>query len=276
MIRPTRTLPYLLAPNDLSASFPDVRDALREPDGLLAVGGDLGVPRLLNAYRHGIFPWYSASDPILWWSPDPRMVLFPSRVHVSASLRKVLKRGLFTVTLDRDFPSVINACAAPRAPGGGSWLVPEMISAYRALHVRGHAHSVEVWQDGVLVGGLYGVAVGAVFFGESMFSRVSNASKVALVHLCQQLAAWDFGLIDCQVFTDHLLHMGAVELPREQFIALIAGLRERPTWSGSWNAAPAAQPLLAPPQAGRWEPAVHPTRADPACQCAGCAPSRSP
>lgn len=255
MNRRPRTLPYLLAPNDPSASFPDVRDALREPDGLLAVGGDLGVPRLLNAYRHGIFPWYSAGDPILWWSPDPRTVLFPSQVHISGSLRKLLRRRVFTVTLDRDFPSVINACAAPRGPGGGSWLVPEMISAYRALHVRGHAHSVEVWQDGALVGGLYGVAVGAVFFGESMFSRVSNASKVALLHLCQRLADWDFGLIDCQVFTEHLLRMGAVELPRERFLALLMTLRDRPVHGGPWGSESARWPEPSAPAPGRWEPA---------------------
>lgn len=267
MIRYAPSLPYLLAPNDPSGTFPDVREALREPDGLLAVGGDLSVGRLLNAYRHGIFPWYSAGDPILWWSPDPRTVLFPDRLHVSASLRKLLRRGRFLVTMDRDFPAVVNACAAPREPDGGTWLVPEMIGAYRMLHVRGHAHSVEVWRDGALVGGLYGVAVGALFFGESMFSRESNASKVALVHLCQRLADWGFGLIDCQVVTEHLLRMGAEQIRRARFIELVRALRDRPGRAGAWDDG-------GPPHA----PGAPAGVADADCTCArprdcGCPPS---
>lgn len=235
MIRYARSMPYVLAPNDPTGAFPDVREALQEPDGLLAVGGDLSVARLINAYRHGIFPWYSPGDPILWWSPDPRTVLLPSRLHQSRSLRKLLRQRRFGVTMDRDFPAVINACAQPREAGDGTWLVPEMISAYRALHVRGIAHSVEVWQDGALVGGLYGVAIGGAFFGESMFTWVSNASKVALVHLCQCLQAWGFGMIDCQVLTHHLLRMGAVQIRRPQFIAMLTELRDHPLHHGSWD-----------------------------------------
>ncbi|MCG6942577.1 MAG: leucyl/phenylalanyl-tRNA--protein transferase [Thiohalocapsa sp.] len=235
MTRPRRHLPYLLAPDDPSAAFPDVREALAEPDGLLAIGGDLSIARLVNAYRHGIFPWFSAGDPILWWSPDPRTVLRPRGLRVSRSLRKVLRRRRLGVTMDRDFPGVIKACAGPRVDGGGTWLVPEMISAYRALHVRGIAHSVEVWQDGALAGGLYGVAIGGIFFGESMFTRVDNASKVALVHLCSFLDDHGFALIDCQVLTSHLLSMGAEQIPRERFVALVEQFRDAPTPRGSWD-----------------------------------------
>ena len=235
MSRLIRHLPYLLAPHDPTAAFPDVREALAEPNGLLAIGGDLSVARLVNAYRHGIFPWYSARDPILWWSPDPRTVLRPRRLRVSHSLRKLLRRRGLGVTLDRDFPAVIKACAQPRERGGGTWLVPEMISAYRALHVRGIAHSVEVWQDGALVGGLYGVAIGGVFFGESMFSRADNASKVALVHLCQRLDSWGFGMIDCQVMTGHMIRMGAVQVRRSRFIDMVEALRDQPSPRGSWD-----------------------------------------
>ena len=243
MIRQTKTMPYLLAPNDPSASFPRVNEALTEPDGLLAVGGDLGVKRLEAAYRQGIFPWYSEGDPILWWSPDPRTVLIPDEVRISRSLGKVLRKGSFEVTMDRDFPAVINACARPRDDSGGTWLVPEMISAYRALHVRGIAHSVEVWKDGELAGGLYGVAIGGAFFGESMFTRADNASKVALVHLCQRLTGWGFGLIDCQVLTGHLLRMGARQIPRTSFISLLEQLRDRPAPTGSWDDNGLARPL---------------------------------
>lgn len=210
----------LLDPHDPEL-FPDSSHALREPNGLLAVGGDLTPARLQNAYRRGIFPWFNAGDPILWWSPNPRMVLFPQQVRISRSLEKKLRKQPFAVTLDRAFNSVIRGCAAPREHHDGTWLVPEMINAYEALHARGLAHSVEIWQDQQLVGGLYGVAIGRVFFGESMFSRVSNASKIALVHLCQQLTDWDFGLIDCQMRTDHLIRMGAVEIPRADFIGLL-------------------------------------------------------
>jgi len=225
----------VLDPRDPRAPFPDVRHAEREPNGLLAIGGDLSVPRLVNAYRHGIFPWFGPDDPILWWSPDPRTVLLPSEVRVSRSLCKTLKRELFRVSLDRAFDSVISACAEPRADGGGTWLVPPMIAAYRRLHRSGLAHSVEVWHQGELAGGLYGVAIGRVFFGESMFTRVTDASKVALVHLCRTLEGWGYGLIDCQVLTGHLLRMGAVQIPRARFVELLAHWCELPGRTGPWG-----------------------------------------
>lgn len=229
------SMPYLLAPNDPSGSFPDPAEAMRDPDGLLAVGGDLSSGRLINAYRHGIFPWYSEGDPILWWSPDPRTVLIPSQLHCSRSLRKLLRRRALAVTMDRSFPAVIQACAQPRPGSQGTWLMPEMISAYCALHVHGIAHSVEVWQEGRLVGGLYGVAIGGAFFGESMFSWADNASKVALVHLCGHLIEHGVELIDCQVLTAHLQRMGAELMPRERFLDRLQTLRDRPSPIGTWD-----------------------------------------
>lgn len=225
----------LLDPRDPGAPFPDVGLAEREPDGLLALGGDLSVTRLVNAYRHGIFPWFGAGDPILWWSPDPRTILLPPQVRISRSLRKTLKRGHFTVSLDGAFDQVICACAEPRPDSGGTWLVPQMIAAYRRLHRHGLAHSVEVWHQGTLAGGLYGVAIGRVFFGESMFTRVTDASKVALVHLCRTLEGWGYGLIDCQVLTGHLLRMGAVQIPRAQFVDLLDHWCELPGRTGPWG-----------------------------------------
>jgi len=233
--------------------FPDVRQALREPNGLLAVGGDLSPERLLAAYRRGIFPWYSAGDPLLWWSPDPRTLLFPEGIHVSRSLRRRLRRRTLGVTLDRAFGDVIAACSAPRDPEGGTWILPEMIRAYQRLHALGHAHSLEVWQDGRLVGGLYGVALGGVFFGESMFSRVDDASKVGLVYLCERLAAWGFGVIDCQMRTDHLMSLGALERRRSDFVALLDHWCPRPGRPGPWDdgqlhfpAGPSATPTPSP------------------------------
>lgn len=225
----------LLDPRDPQAPFPAVDMAEREPDGLLAVGGDLSVNRLINAYRHGIFPWFGDDDPILWWSPDPRTALFPERLRISRSLRKTLRRGRFTATLDRDFNAVINACAEPRDEEGGTWLLPDMIAAYQRLHRYGLAHSVEIWHDGALAGGLYGVAIGRVFFGESMFSRVSDASKVALVHLCRTLGERGFRLIDCQVLTDHLIRMGAEQIPRADFIRMLDRWCPLADWRGSWD-----------------------------------------
>jgi leucyl/phenylalanyl-tRNA--protein transferase len=235
-MRRPRTLPYLLSPNDPSGAFPTVDAALREPNGLLAIGGDLGVRRLINAYRQGIFPWYNKGDPILWWSPDPRTLLIPRELHISRSLRKLLRKRRFALTMDRDFPRVINACAAVSRHGEtGTWLQPEMIRAYQALHIRGIAHSVEVWEREQLVGGLYGVAIGRAFFGESMFSHASNASKIALVSLCQRLACWGFALIDCQVVTEHLLSMGAASVPRATFIAMLEACRDLPGREGNWD-----------------------------------------
>jgi leucyl/phenylalanyl-tRNA--protein transferase len=208
--------------------FPPVELALKEPEGLLAAGGDLSPQRLLAAYQQGIFPWYSQQQPILWWSPDPRMVLFPPQFKCSRSLGKTLRNGPFKTHLDRDFGGVIRACAAPRRSGAGTWLGEPMMSAYQQLHALGHAHSVETWQGEDLVGGLYGVHLGGVFFGESMFSRARDASKVALARLVQECDARGIRLIDCQVASDHLLSLGAREIRRAEFLD---GLRQwaRPT-----------------------------------------------
>lgn len=224
----------MLDPYDRNA-FPAVESALREPNGLLAIGGDLTPQRLCQAYRRGIFPWFNPGDPILWWSPDPRTLLYPERFHVSRSLRKRLRRQEYRVSLDQDFSAVIRACAGPRAHEPGTWLVAEMISAYERLHDLGFAHSVEVWRDDALAGGLYGVAIGRAFFGESMFSHATDGSKIALAHLCGQLQQWGFGLIDCQMRTDHLISLGAVEVSRASFIEQLARLRDLPGPSGSWN-----------------------------------------
>ena len=205
---------------------------LAEEGGLLAVGGDLSEERLLLAYSSGIFPWYSDDEPILWWSPDPRLVLYPNELNVSGSLRKVLRKGTFHVTLDTAFPQIITACASIRE---STWIVDDMIHAYCRLHESGYAHSVEVWQDGELAGGLYGVSLGRCFFGESMFSRRSNASKVALYHLVEHVKALHFDLIDCQVTSDHLLRLGAREIPRRQFLAEIKQSLKSPTLKGKWD-----------------------------------------
>lgn len=199
--------------------FPD--PALAEDDGLLAVGGDLSPERLLLAYQHGIFPWYSDETPILWYSPHERFVLYPSEVRISKSMRQVLKSGRFKVTVDQAFDTVIAACAvAPRQGQDGTWITEDMRQAYVRLNQLGCAHSYEVWENEVLVGGLYGVAVGRVFCGESMFSRVSNASKAALITLCQSQL---YDLVDCQVYTDHLSSMGAKMICRETYMALLKG-----------------------------------------------------
>jgi leucyl/phenylalanyl-tRNA--protein transferase len=191
---------------------------LAEPDGLLAVGGDLSPARLLLAYSLGIFPWFNAGDPLLWWSPDPRCILEAEELHVSASLAKVLRRGIFSVTFDRCFPEVISACAEGRRAGGGTWITPEMEAAYCRLHEMGFAHSVECWRDGELVGGLYGVSLGRCFFGESMFHRVSDASKVAFVTLVRTLSERGCELIDCQMPNPHLASLGARGISRQDFL----------------------------------------------------------
>lgn len=230
-----QSAPYWLNPANPRAPFPPVELALREPDGLLAVGGGLEPERLLNAYRHGIFPWYSEGQPILWWSPDPRTVLFPEQLKVSRSLRKTLRQRRFDVSLDTDFAGVIRGCAEPRRDEPGTWITTEIRQAYEHLHGMGLAHSVETWQNGHLVGGLYGVALGRAFFGESMFSRISDASKVAFVHLVRQLAAWDFALIDCQVHTRHLASLGAVDIPRRDFIQRLEAAVQYPHRRGPWR-----------------------------------------
>lgn len=218
-----------------SDPFPPPSRALREPNGLLAAGADLTVPRLLDAYRRGIFPWYSEGEPVLWWTPDPRMVLLPRCLNVSRSLRKRLRRGDYTIRTDTSFEHVMRACAEPRDGQSGTWISPEMVGAYVALHHAGYAHCVESWAGGVLAGGLYGVSIGRVFFGESMFTRASDASKVALVHLVRQLERWSFGLIDCQMSTPHLASLGAQEIARTDFMRAVEELVNYPTQKGPWR-----------------------------------------
>ncbi len=220
--------------------FPPLSAALVEPNGLLAAGADLSVERLLAAYRRGIFPWFTPGEPVLWWSPDPRMVLFPDEFKVSRSLRRRLTRGDFTVRADTAFESVARACAAPRPGAAGTWIDESMIAAYGELHAAGHAHSIETWMiDGegreILAGGLYGVALGGVFYGESMFTRRTDASKIALARLVDFLAARGFGVIDCQMRTAHLASLGAREIPRAEFAALLDRLVDRPGAPGSWR-----------------------------------------
>jgi leucyl/phenylalanyl-tRNA--protein transferase len=233
--------------------FPPVETALADPNGLLAMGGDLSVERLLDAYRHGIFPWFNPGEPILWWSPDPRMVLVPDEVRVTRSLAKRIRNAGFEVRLDTAFADVMRGCAAPRPPpgrvsggvplagaepregAGGTWISPAMITAYTRLHQAGYAHSVETWREGRLVGGLYGVAIGRMFYGESMFSREPDASKVALARLARQLQQWGFGLIDCQMETPHLASLGARTMPRAAFTARLSELVNLPHLSGTWR-----------------------------------------
>jgi leucyl/phenylalanyl-tRNA--protein transferase len=225
-------MPVYLLPDELI--FPSPQLARRE--GLLAVGGDLSQERLLLAYRMGIFPWYSEDEPIMWWSPDPRFVLYPSEFKVSRSLKKIIKKQIFKLTLDESFESVINACAHSRTKADeGTWIVEEMIAAYCRLHESGLAHSVEAWQDGKLAGGLYGVSLGKCFFGESMFTHISNASKVALVALVQHLQGLEFNFIDCQISTPHLLSFGAREIPRIRFLRELEQALKFPTLKGKWS-----------------------------------------
>ncbi len=198
--------------------FPPVEQALAEPNGLLAAGGDLSPARLLDAYAHGIFPWFNDEDPVLWWSPDPRMVLLPRELHLSRSLRRTIRSQEFTVTFDGAFQAVMKGCAGPRDKQDGTWITADMMRAYTRMAELGHAHSVEAWADGELAGGLYGVAVGRIFYGESMFTRRSNASKVAVSWLARQLDRWQFELIDCQMSTEHLASLGAREVPRADFL----------------------------------------------------------
>lgn len=208
-----------LSPQNLD--FPPVEYAMDEPNGLLAAGGDLNPDRILAAYRQGIFPWFNPGDPILWWSPNPRTVIFPETHHVSKSLRKTLRKGVYRVTFDRAFVQVMQGCAAPRNYANGTWISEAIIASYTELHRRGFCHSVEVWLGDELVGGLYGMALGKVFFGESMFSRADNASKVGFTYLVRTLRDWGFQLIDCQVANEHLFSLGAKEIPREDFQELL-------------------------------------------------------
>lgn len=215
--------------------FPSLEAALAKPNGLLAAGGDLTPQRLLEAYRCGIFPWFNAGEPILWWSPDPRMVLLPGELRISRSLNKTLNKGNYEIRMDSVFSQVMQACAAPRKGQSGTWIHPEMISAYAALHEIGLAHSVETWVDGELMGGLYGVSQGKIFFGESMFSHIPDASKIAFVHLVRQLQRWDFGMIDCQMKTAHLASFGAREIPRTEFSQRLRELINYPERVEKWR-----------------------------------------
>lgn len=221
-------IPFL-GPTD---PFPPVDQALDQPDGLLAAGGTLTMKRLVDAYKLGIFPWFNEGDPVLWWSPDPRTVLVPARMHISHSLKKRLKKNNFLVTMDAAFTRVLDGCAAPRADDSGTWLTGQMRRAYTSLHVAGLAHSIEVWMDGELAGGIYGVALGRMFFGESMFSRRTDASKIAMSRLAAQLDRWGFPMIDCQLETEHLMSLGAQHMPRREFVAEVARLvnEPEPSW----------------------------------------------
>jgi leucyl/phenylalanyl-tRNA--protein transferase len=216
---------------------------LAREDGLLAVGGDLSEERLLLAYRQGIFPWYSPGDPILWWAPSPRLILVPEEFHLSRRLAREIRKGVFSVSMDTVFEQVIAACAAIRLEQGEpTWLTPEMIKAYCRLYTSGFAHSVECWQNGDLVGGLYGVSLGKVFFGESMFSRVSNSSKVAFAALARQLSVWEFDMIDCQMKTGHLVRLGAKEIPGVEFYRRLARSVAQETRRGKWQLSPESWP----------------------------------
>ncbi len=236
---PSMTSPLLcLASRRLTPGFPDPELALEQPEGLLALGGDLSTARLLGAYRLGIFPWFEEGQPILWWSPDPRCVFFPDRFAPSRSLRRTIRQARFEISWDRDFAGVITACSEPREIGGSTWLNAAMIEAYLGLHRHGHAHSVEAWQAGRLVGGLYGVAIGQVFFGESMFTRVTDASKVCLYHLMRCLTAWGYRLTDCQVRSPHLMRLGATLMARREFLTVLERLCRAAICTNAWNDAP--------------------------------------
>ena len=214
--------PVWLDADDSNYLFPHPENALTEPDGLLAVGGDLSPNRIINAYLNGIFPWYSHGQPILWWSPNPRAVLFPEKLHISKSLKKIIRKKTFRTTMNQAFKQVIHSCAkTPRKKQDGTWITDDMQQAYLHLHKLGIAKSAECWSGDLLVGGVYGLAIGRVFFGESMFSHQSNASKIAFVHLLDELKKSNYALIDCQVTTDHLLSLGAEEIPRVKFLELV-------------------------------------------------------
>lgn len=226
------SFPYLSEFQDLE--FPPIAGA--SPEGIVAVGGNLSPGMLLSAYRRGIFPWFSDDDPILWWSPDPRFILYPEKLRISKSMKKILKKGVFTVTIDEAFEEVIRHCRhIKRKKEAGTWITDDIIAGYGELHRLGYAHSVEVRQDGELVGGLYGISLGTAFFGESMFSLRPNTSKAALIYLSQNLEKKGFAFIDCQVYTEHLESMGAVEVPRDIFLEELETVLTRRTIKGSWT-----------------------------------------
>lgn len=235
----------LLQTEDPPEQFPDPEQALDDPNGLLALGGDLSPGRLLAAYRRGIFPWYESGQPIMWWSPDPRAVLLPGELHVSRRLRRTLRSERFTTSTDLDFAGVITACAETRALQG-TWITPEMRAAYLQLHELGHAHSIETWQADRLVGGVYGIAIGRIFFGESMFSTERDASKVALAGLMQQLIRRGFGLLDCQMETGHLQSLGSCLMARKEFINAVSRLTATPDDGSCWQSGPSPTRKLIP------------------------------
>ncbi len=226
----------ILDPSQPEQDFPEVGTALSEPDGLLAAGGCLSSQRLINAYQHGIFPWYSEGEPILWWSPNPRLVLFPEKLKASRSLKKTIRKQLFAITFDQAFSQVMQYCAAPRKAETGTWISEEIYQAYYQLHQQGICHSVEAWFNNELVGGLYGVAIGQVFFGESMFHKKTDASKVAFYHLVLQLSDWGYQLIDCQVHTHHLTRFGAEEIDRKLFVSLLKQFCSVQAHKQAWKA----------------------------------------
>ena len=228
------TGPYWIDPYDESGGFPDINLAMKEPNGLLAVGGNLTPKRLVDAYKKGIFPWYTEGQPILWWAPDPRSVLFPDKLNISRSTIKKIRQDKYHITVDRAFKQVITQCAAPRSDGNGTWLTSQMIDAYSNLHELGYAHSAECWLDGELVGGLYGVSIGRVFFGESMYSRNSDASKIAFIYLATQLKEWGYAMIDCQVHSNYLQSLGASVIPRQEYINLINHWTKLPALNKQW------------------------------------------
>lgn len=225
---------FWIRPQDPPERFPHPARAYRDPDGLLAAGGDLSPARLLYAYRHGIFPWYSEGEPVLWWSPDPRSVFLPGGLHVSRRLARLVRQERFEIRLNTRFAAVLEGCAGPRAYGDGTWITHDMHAAYLCMHERGHAHSIEAWQGEDLVGGLYGIAIGRVFFGESMWSAERDASKVVLAHLARYLEFHEFGLIDCQVQSGHLARLGSEAIPRDRFLRLLDIHCERPSPPGIW------------------------------------------
>ncbi len=223
--------------------FPAAEEAMTDPNGLLAVGGDLSPERLITAYRNGIFPWYGEGQPILWWSPDPRGLFLPGGFHISRSLRRRLNRGQLTVTLDAEFEAVVAGCAAPRPGQDGTWITREMMDAYTELHHRGCAHSAEVWLEDELVGGVYGVALHGAFFGESMFSRVEDASKIGLTWLTGQLWRWGFHLFDCQMSNPHLERLGVREIPRSEYLHRLEAALQAPHRPGPWRLDSGLSPL---------------------------------
>lgn len=212
---------YWIADNIISDEFPDVSYALTEPDGLLAIGGELNPDRLLDAYKKGIFPWYSEGQPVMWWSPDPRCVLFPDDLKISRSLKKSLHNESYGVSFDQAFSKVVKFCAEPRLDSSDTWITSAIIKNYQLLHETGHAHSVECWYQGTLAGGLYGITIGKIFFGESMFSRKTDASKICFAHLVQLLKKRGYELIDCQVYSKHLASLGARLIPRDEFSRIL-------------------------------------------------------